>query len=375
MEILVAGDYCPIERVNSLIKNNDYHHLFEKIESVISKADYSIVNFEYPIICDESKPIKKCGPNLGGSQASIKAIKEVGFNVCTLANNHILDQGEESCLKTKIHLEEAGLKTIGVGRDLESSTIPLILVSDMTKVAVINCCEHEFSIAGIKSAGANPLNPIQQYRQITKAKKEADFVLVIVHGGHEHCQYPSPRMKETYRFFVEAGADCVVNHHQHCFCGYEIYNEKPIFYGLGNFCFDRISKRNSIWNYGFMVSLNFQKEKPVRFELHPYEQCNEKPTVEPLKDEVLKKFNDEITAINEIINDDERLLSEWSKWIVKNNTYMLMDFQPYSSRITKALFVRGLLPSFIRGNKKYEILNHIGCESHYDSLKLLLENI
>lgn len=373
MKILVAGDYYPKERVNSLINNNDYHHLFEKIESVISKADYSIINFEYPILCDESLPIRKCGPNLGGIKASIKPIKEVGFNVCTLANNHILDQGEESCLKTKYFLEDAGFKTIGVGEDLESAATHLLVESNGIKVVVINCCEHEFSIATTHSAGANPLNPIQQYKQIVKAKKEADFVLVIVHGGHEHCQYPSPRMKETYRFFVEAGADCVVNHHQHCYSGYEIYNEKPIFYGLGNLCFDRKSERNSIWNYGYMVGLDFQKDKSITFKLYPYEQCNEQPIVVPLKEEALMKFNNDIICINNIISADDCLYSEWSNWIIQNNSYMLMDYQPYSSRITKALYVRGLLPSVVRGKKKYEIINHIECESHLDSLKLLLE--
>ena len=51
---------------------------------------------------------------------------------------------------------------------------------------------------------------------VEEAKKKADFVLVIVHGGSEHFQLPTPRMQATYRFFVDAGADAVVNHHQHC---------------------------------------------------------------------------------------------------------------------------------------------------------------
>jgi poly-gamma-glutamate synthesis protein (capsule biosynthesis protein) len=53
-------------------------------------------------------------------------------------------------------------------------------------------------------------------------------------------------MVETYRFFIEAGADAVVNHHQHCICGYEVYKGKPIFYGLGNFCFDWAKRSTSL---------------------------------------------------------------------------------------------------------------------------------
>ena len=63
-------------------------------------------------------------------------------------------------------------------------------------------------------------------------------------------------MMETYRFFIEVGADAVVNHHQHCFSGYEIYKNKPIFYGLGNFSFDGIGSGDR-WSSGYIVTLNF----------------------------------------------------------------------------------------------------------------------
>lgn len=63
----------------------------------------------------------------------------------------------------------------------------------------------------------------------------------------------------------------MVNHHQHCFSGYEIYNNKYIFYGLGNFCFDNPVKRNSIWNEGYMLSLNFlTMERLISLLYHIY---------------------------------------------------------------------------------------------------------
>ena len=125
------------------------------------------------------------------------------------------------------------------------------------KLAVINCCEHEFSIATETTAGSNPLNPISQYYAIKEAKEKADYVLVIVHGGHEHYQLPSTRMQETYRFFIDVGADAVVNHHQHCYSGYEYYNGKPIMYGLGNFCFDEGLKKTKQWHEGYIVEISF----------------------------------------------------------------------------------------------------------------------
>lgn len=166
-----------------------------------------------------------------GQHAAVDAVKYAGFDVCTLANNHILDYGTTCCLDTKRLLEEDGIKTVGIGENLSRAADILYLKKENETLAIINCCEHEFSIATEETAGANPLNPIQQYYKIQEARQSADYVLVIVHGGHEYYQLPSPRMKETYRFFIDAGADAVINHHQHCYSGYEEYKGKPIFMG------------------------------------------------------------------------------------------------------------------------------------------------
>lgn len=259
MKVLIAGDYCQRYRVDDAVKNRCFGELFDEVRPIIKSADYSIVNFEFPIVLnpESAKPIPKCGPNLKGTIESVDAVKYAGFNCCTLANNHILDQGENCCLDTKFELERAGVDTVGAGKNLDEASEILYKEVGGKVLAIINCCEHEFTIATATTAGANPLNPIQQYYKIQEARGNADYVLVIVHGGHEHYQLPSPRMQETYRFFVDAGADAVVNHHQHCYSGYEIYKNKPIFYGLGNFCFDiQPQKHDSIWNYGYMVQFN-----------------------------------------------------------------------------------------------------------------------
>lgn len=183
-------------------------------------------------------------------------------------------------------------------------------INDKT-LAVINCCEHEFSIASDEHGGSNPLNPIQQYNAIIEARKHADYVLVIVHGGHEMWQLPSPRMVEIYHFFIDAGADAVVNHHQHCFSGYETYKSKPIFYGLGNFCFENKGFYEGLWEYGYMVNIHFCAN--IEYELIPYEQCKNRPAVVLRKDR--SAFEKEVRLLNEIIADKKRLKDETEKII------------------------------------------------------------
>ena len=238
MKILIAGDFCPQERVCASFEKGDFASVLREVKNSLSLVDYSIVNFECPITKGKELPIKKCGPNLRCSSKGIEAISWVGFNCVTLANNHFLDYGESGVVNTIQVCSEFGIDIVGGGKNLQEASQILYKKIAGKILAIINCCEHEFSIATEKSAGANQLNPIRQYYTIKKARSEADFVLVIVHGGHEYYQLPNARMHETYRFFVDAGADAVVNHHHHCFSGSEVYNGKPIFYGLGNFCFD-----------------------------------------------------------------------------------------------------------------------------------------
>ena len=209
------------------------------------------------LVAGDFCPIKRVSPNLSSSPKGIEAIKYAGFDIATLANNHILDFGDQGLMDTVNLCSQYNIDTVGVGKNLEDASKILYKRKDGETLAIINCCEHEFSIAGDDTAGANPLDPIQQYYKIKEAKQSADYVLVIVHGGHEMYQLPSLRMVDTYRFFIEGGADAVINHHQHCFSGYEFYKGKPIVYGLGNFCFDS-SYRNSIWNEGYLAAIDFQ---------------------------------------------------------------------------------------------------------------------
>ncbi len=215
-------------------------------------------------------------------------------------------------------------------------------------------------------AVANPLKPILQYYAIKEAKEKADYVLVIVHGGHEMHQLPSPRMQEIYRFFIDSGADAVINGHQHCFSGYEVYKGKPIFYGLGNFCMDKSPIRvNNPWNYGYMVKLSFN-DGNIEFDIYPYEQCGEIPGVRLLKDRTA--FDSKINELNSIITSVESLRRITEVFYESTESMYIVIHEPYNNSFLKKLFFKHVLPSFFSKKRKLKILNFIECESHRDRL-------
>lgn len=364
MKVLVVGDFCPKERVAELFNKSEFGSVLNEICPLISRHDYTIVNFECPVATDNDAPIKKVGPNLSCSEKAIDALLYAGFNCVTLANNHFLDYGQDGVRHTLEGLEIRGLEHVGGGRNIEEASKILYRSIGEETLAIINVCEHEFSIASRDTAGSNPLNPIRQYYDIVEAKKRANYVILIVHGGHELFQLPSNRMVETYKFFIDSGADAVINHHQHCYSGFEIYKEKPIFYGLGNFCFDNKNHRDDIWNYGYMVSLDFSVS-PIHYELYPYRQCGDYPSIELLPPSDMKENLDKL---NQIISNHDLLDEEIDHYYQSCNTYFSDIFEPFFNKhylIAKHL---GYLPSLVGDKRKLSAIDHILCESHRDKL-------
>ena len=360
-----------------MIENNEDCVISREIRELVSSADYSVFNYESPIVTEtECKPIVKAGPNLKSTANAAQYIKGVGFKMATLANNHILDYGGDALLNTIDVLEKHGIDTVGAGANLNEAAKVFYKEISGKILAFVNCCEHEFSIASETRPGANPLNPVSLYYTIKEAKENADYVIVIVHGGTEHYQLPSQRMVDTYRFFIDAGASVVVNHHQHCYSGYEEYNDGLIFYGLGNFCFDsfkeQVSANNTIWNEGYMVGFDFGQEK-ITYKLYPYVQCAKEPKVELMQEDEQMAFNKKISEINKIIQAPEQLKLCNERWM--NETYNQQQYilLPYQSRFLLSAATRGWIPKGLNKDRVTRILNKVDCESHRDRLLFFLK--
>lgn len=364
MKILVAGDFCPRYRVTEKFNKGDFKSILEEVRQITEQTDYSIVNLECPVVTGSAKPIEKLGPSLRCSPQGVKAIRWSGFNCVTLANNHFMDYGVEGAEETLKTLEEMGVDHVGGGMNLSEASQILYKNINGCVLAVVNCCEHEFSIATRQEAGSNPLNPIQQYYAIREARKHADHVLVIVHGGHEHFQLPSPRMVEVYRFFIDAGADVVVNHHQHCFSGYEVYKGKPIFYGIGNLCFDNPLCRQDKWTEGYMVTFDLNKDI-VSFVIHPYQQCTTEPRVVLLSNNA---FEEKLNELNSTIADSIALSTAVDNYYASSSAVYGHLFEPLFNRYYFAAMRHLKFPSLIGKKRKLSAANFIFCEAHRDKL-------
>lgn len=194
-----------------------------------------------------------------------------------------MDYGVEGLISTLKYCD-GEISVVGAGLNKAESTKPFIFECKGRKYGIINVCENEWSTTERADPGCCPLDEITLWSIINDACHKVDSLIVIIHGGHEGYDLPSPRMVRLYRWCIDLGADAVIGHHTHCFSGYEIYKDKPIVYSLGNWLFDRIEKDDK-WNYGALAELDFNPNGVVKLALHPYEQCLCSPIIKRLSDD------------------------------------------------------------------------------------------
>ena len=351
MIILIAGDLSLQNRAGRCLwDENQKEKAFSSVKYAVSRCDLALVNLESPVT-ENNKPLLKDGPTLKNPYIVFDLIKYCGFRAVTLANNHLKDYGSKGVIDTIRTCQKEGLEIVGAGQNISSARNFLKINDGILSVGIINVCEHESSIATRMFAGANPLDFSNLYYDITELRHQVDKVVVIVHGGREHYQLPTPRMKREYHLIADFGAD------------------EPIFYGIGNFFFDNPLKRNDKWNYGLLLKLNLEMDK-VTFEIIPFEQCNEEPVINELDYATIK---DDIEKLSAVIADDG-LLEEAFISLVKS-TRPMYPFLPYSNHYLRALYNREYLPDLVSKQNKVKIENAVNCETHRELLLRYFEII
>ena len=221
MHLIIGGDLAPTQSNLDLVNNSAVSTLLgEELLSLWKAADIRVFNLEVPL-ADQENPIPKCGPNLIAPTNSVKGIKALNPSLLTLANNHILDQGQQGLKSTKETLYKNEIPFVGVGDNLTEATKPFIFRRDKLKIGVYACAEHEFSVATENTPGANPFDLLNSLDHLQNLKAECDYVIVLYHGGKEYYRYPSPNLQKVCRKMTQKGADLVICQHSHCIGCYE----------------------------------------------------------------------------------------------------------------------------------------------------------
>ncbi len=256
-QIVICGDLCPTPDTVHLFESGDAAGLFKGVLPLLHQADFLMGNLEFPLT-DLGKGIAKCGPVLKGKTACLKVLKEAGFNLLCMANNHIRDCGDEGVLTTLKHCHESAILTVGAGKDAAVAKKPTLVEVKGWKIGVLAYAEQEFNAATENCAGANLFDPYESFDEIKILRQECDYLIILYHGGVEYYVYPSPVLQKKCRKMVEVGADVVLCQHSHCVGTVENYQGGAILYGQGNTVYG-YRPGSPAWNEGLLVTITLSE--------------------------------------------------------------------------------------------------------------------
>jgi len=240
IKMVFVGDIMLSRSVGKIIDaNKDPRYPFLEVMEKVSKADIAFANLE--------GPVSGIGKNQGSiysfraNPAVLTGLIYVGFDVLSLANNHILDWGPDALTDTVNILHSGNIKTIGAGTDADYANAPAVIDVGGMSVAFLgytNLMPRSFE-AGTSMPGLSSFHLEQAQEIVKNLKQKGNLVVVSFHWGVEYEKSANNAQKNIAHALVDAGADLIIGHHPHVVQEMEHYKNGYIAYSLGNFVFDQ----------------------------------------------------------------------------------------------------------------------------------------
>ncbi|TRZ82392.1 CapA family protein [bacterium] len=241
LTFIFVGDIMLSRAVgDKMEKENDWTWPFLKIGDWLKNADITFGNLE--------GPISDKGMNVGSIYSfradprSIEGLKYAGFDVLSVANNHMGDWAVPAFEDTLEKLKNAEIDYIGGGHNQKEAYGPLkkeINGTSFCFFAYTDLGPRSFE-AGTDSPGMAFLDIELAQKDIEKYKKNCDIIIVSLHFGEEYKEKATSRQKVVAKALVNAGADLIIGHHSHVISEVETIGDAYVYYGLGNFVFDQM---------------------------------------------------------------------------------------------------------------------------------------
>ena len=247
----------------------DFKFSFLKIASELQKSDILFANLE--------GPISDRGVRVGSIYSfrfkpeAIDGLVYGGFDILSLANNHMLDYQRIALEDTMNILKENNIDYVGAGFNKEEAFSLKIKEIKNTRIgflAYTNLGPENWQ-AGEKNSGMawiseNDIGEIAE--DIKKSKKEVDVLIISLHAGEEYEENPTSFQTSFAMNCIENGADLVVGHHSHVVQKIERYNDGWIAYSLGNFIFDQGFSEETMKSIILKVAIKDKKIKEISSE-------------------------------------------------------------------------------------------------------------
>ncbi|OGZ33981.1 MAG: hypothetical protein A2Y98_00745 [Candidatus Portnoybacteria bacterium RBG_19FT_COMBO_36_7] len=236
---------------------------FEKIGEYLAGADLTFGNLE--------GAISERGRNVGSIYSFradpkvVEGLKHAGFDILSVANNHIGDWGKIAMDDTFKILQDNGIEIAGGGLNEQEAHNAKIIEISGVKLGFLayTALGAKYTEAVASSSGIAWSSKERIAQDISDAKKISDFVVVSLHFGDEYKQAANNFQKDVSRSAIDAGANLVVGHHPHVVQEIEQYKDGFIAYSLGNFIFDQSFSKETMEGMMLKVILESKDVKSI----------------------------------------------------------------------------------------------------------------
>jgi len=274
--LLFTGVIVPARCVQAALdEKGDPDYPYEEVRDLIQAADVSVGTFNATM----SDQVEHTGCmwtyQLVGSPQNADALERAGFDVMSVATNHIKDCGlmkswcDYTFFDTLDNLHRVGILTVGGGENLDQALEPVVVTVNGLRFGFVSLGDskmNEVVFATQDNPGIAYLDEENIKSAVKAARQKADVVIALPHWGSEDIIIPNWWQREQAKWLVETGADLVVGNHTHVVQAIGEVEGVPVFYGLGNFVFDQGLRDH---RQGAILLVKFKGKQYVGYELIP----------------------------------------------------------------------------------------------------------
>ena len=283
-----AGDVHFSELVlQNYDKNGILAIVDDEMLSQMQKSDLFMLNHEF-VFSNRGEAMEDKEYTLKNDPKYVNILQELGTDVVGIANNHILDFGQEAFLDTLDTLDGANIPYAGGGRNLSEASAPVVQTINGQTFAIF--AATRVSPSADWYAGKNHPGILQTYdattlnKEIEDANGKYDHVIVFVHWGVERVEIPEDYQRSLAKGYIDAGADLIIGAHPHVLQGFEYYKGVPICYSLGNYLFGNRTGET------LLLNATFDSDDELSIQLIPCERI----------DGILTKIQDSAQLFNHL---------------------------------------------------------------------------
>ena len=337
--LVACGDIGLYGRLEKKLLREGPSSILGATIDVFKNADFVFGNLEGPVSdSGQRHSLPPPYPALRMNPKSISFLKEGGFDIVSLANNHMLDYGAEALLDTSERLDGAGILHFGAGKNEDEAYAPIIANIKGVGIGFIGFHEGG-AVAKPDRPGACLFNKKNAINAIRELRKRVDIVVVSFHFGFDYFTCPSPYHIRLCRRFIDEGADLILGHHPHVPQAVEKYKNGLIAYSLGNFAFYLGNGPPKKADEGFILKVNVTRSGIGNYAIIPYE-LDKDLALKLLEGSELKQKIREYQKLSDALKDYRILKQQWYESL--RNFYL-----GYLMYYVKFDLLKGNLVSFI----------------------------